>query len=109
LETQFRRKKDIALLTGQLNTLLERAEADAAGAKQPEQRDLKAILLQSCDQALVQARSTLLLLQKAFSAAEANEQSQRELTVMRVELNPMKSESVRFSSQLADLENVQIS
>ena len=66
------------------------------------QRDLQAKLnelLLSRDQALEQARSAL---QKASFAAEVNEQSQRELTEMRAELEARKSESAAFHSRLAD-------
>jgi chromosome segregation ATPase len=92
-------REKIAPLTGQLNTLLEQAEVDlkgAAEAKQPEQRDLQAFLLQSCDEALEKARSAL---DKASSAAEAIEQSRRDLPELRTELKAMVSKSARFRSQ----------
>ena len=68
-------------------------------------RELQAKLdesLLSRDHALEQAQSAL---QKASHAAEANEQSQRELKEMRAELEVRKSESVAFRLQLADKEN----
>ncbi len=102
LSKQSKREKQVEVLTGQLNTLLERAEADvadAAEAKQPDQRDLQAYLLQSHDQALEEARSAL---QKASSAAVANEQSQRELAGV---VNAMKSESAGLRLRLENLEN----
>ncbi len=101
ISKQSKREKQVALLTSQLNTLLERAEAAAVAAesKQPDQRDLQ---LQSRDQALEEARSAL---HKASCAAEANEKSQRELTELRTELKTMKSESAAFRSRLANMEN----
>jgi len=104
LSTQSARERHIVLLTDQLSTILEGAEADAAEAKKhagPEQRDLQAFFLQSRDKALDQARSVL---QKASCAAEANEQSQRELTEMRIGLKAIKSESAAFRSRPADLQ-----
>jgi hypothetical protein len=110
----------------QKSALLEQAEANAAEAKKRaglEQHDLQAKLdemllsrdqeqrglqakldelLLSRDQALEQARSAL---QKASCTAEANEQSQRELTEMRVELKARKSESVASRLRLEDTEN----
>ncbi|KAI0274171.1 hypothetical protein BGY98DRAFT_936034 [Russula aff. rugulosa BPL654] len=77
------------------------AEANAAEAKKLavlEQRELQAKL----DEALEQAQSAL---QKASCAAEANEQSQRELTEMYAELEARKSESAAFCLRLADNEN----
>ena len=101
ISKQSKREKQVALLTSQLNTLLERAEAAAVAAesKQPDQRDLQ---LQSRDQALEEARSAL---HKASCAAEANEKSQQELTELRTELKTMKSESAAFRSRLANMEN----
>ena len=91
-------------------TRLSRDQADANAAKakkraELEQRELQAKvdeLLLSRDQALEQAQSAL---QKASCAAEANEQSQRELTEMRAELEARKSESAALRLQLADTEN----
>jgi len=104
ISKQSKREKQVALLTSQLNTLLERAEAAAVAAesKQPDQRDLQESFLQSRDQALEEARSAL---HKASCAAEANEKSQQELTELRTELKTMKSESAAFRSRLANLEN----
>ncbi|KAI0283604.1 hypothetical protein BGY98DRAFT_1174113 [Russula aff. rugulosa BPL654] len=68
-------------------------------------RELRAKLdesLLSRDHALEQAQSAL---QEASCAAEVNEQSQRELTEMRAELEARKSESVAFRLRLADTEN----
>jgi hypothetical protein len=90
------------------STLLEHAEANAAEEKKRaglELRELQAKLdesLLSRDHALEQAQSAL---QKASCAAEANEQSQRELTEMRAELEASKSESAAFRLRLADTEN----
>ena len=70
-----------------------------------ELRELQAKLDQSLlsrDHALEQAQSAL---QKESCAAEANEQSQRELTEMRTELEASKSESAAFRLRLADTEN----
>ncbi|KAF8499855.1 hypothetical protein F5888DRAFT_1888794 [Russula emetica] len=87
---------------------LEQAEANAAEEKKRaglELRELQAKLdelLLSRDHAPEQAQSAL---QKASCAAEANEQSQRELTEMRAELEASKSESAAFRLRLADAEN----
>jgi hypothetical protein len=87
----------------------EQVEADAAEEKKRaglEIRELQAKLdesLLSRDHALEQAQSAL---QRASCAAEANEQSQRELTEMRAELEARKSESAAFRLRLADTENV---
>jgi len=98
-ETLAERDRHIARLTDQLaqkSALLEQAEANALEEKKRtglELRELQANLdesLLSRDQALEQARNAL---QKASCAAEANEQSQRELTEMRAELEARKSES----------------
>ncbi|KAF8499069.1 hypothetical protein F5888DRAFT_1687468, partial [Russula emetica] len=70
-----------------------------------ELRELQAKLdesLLSRDHALEQAQSAL---QKASCAAEANEQSQRELTEMRAELEASKSDSAALRLRLADTEN----
>jgi DNA repair exonuclease SbcCD ATPase subunit len=87
---------------------LEQAEANAAEAKKRaglELRELQTKLdesLLSRDHALEQAQSAL---QKAPRAAEANEQSQRELTEIRAELEASKSDSAALRSRLADMEN----
>jgi DNA repair exonuclease SbcCD ATPase subunit len=87
---------------------LEQAEANAAEEKKRaglELRELQAKLdesLLSRDHTLEQAQSAL---QKASCVAEANEQSQRELTEMRAELEASKSESAAFRLRLADTEN----
>jgi hypothetical protein len=90
------------------NALLEQADANVAEEKRSaglELRELQAKLdelLLSRDHALEQAQSAL---QKASCAAEANEQSQRELTKVRAELEASKSESAAFCLRLADMEN----
>jgi hypothetical protein len=103
-ETLVERDRHIAQLTDQLaqtSALLERAEANAAEAKENaglELRELQAKLdesLLSGDHAREQAQSALL---RASCAAEANEQSQRELEAS-------KSELAAFRLRLADTEN----
>ncbi|KAF8492373.1 hypothetical protein F5888DRAFT_1858822 [Russula emetica] len=87
---------------------LEQAEANAAKEKKRaglELREVQAKLdesLLSRDHALEQAQSAL---QKASCAAEASEQSQRELTEMRAELEASKSELAAFRLRLVDTEN----
>ena len=86
---------------------LEQAEANADEKKRAglELRELQAKLDESRlsrDHALEQAQSAL---QKASCAAEANEQSLRELTEMRAELEASKSESAAFRLRLANMEN----
>ena len=90
------------------NVLLEQAEAIAAeetkraGLKLHElQAKLDESLL-SRDHPFEQAQSAL---QKASRIAEANQQNQRELTKMRIELQANKSESTAFRLRLADTEN----
>jgi hypothetical protein len=104
LAAQTERDRRIAQLTDQLtqkSALFERAEANAAEAKKNaglELRELQAKLdesLLSRDHALEQAQGAL---QKAPCAAEANEQSQRELEAS-------KSESAAFRLRVADTEN----
>ena len=101
---QIERDRLIAQLADQLvkkSALLEQAEANAAEAKKRavlEQRELQAKL----DEALEQAQSAL---QKASCAAEANEQSRRELTEMHAELEARKSESAALRLRLADNES----
>jgi hypothetical protein len=87
---------------------LERANADAAEERKRaglELRELQAKLdesLLSCDHALEQAQSAL---QKASYVAEANQQSQRELSEMRAELEAKMSESaLALRVRLADME-----
>src|SRR5712671_6862953 len=58
--------------------------------------------LMSRDHALEQAQSAL---HKASRAAESNEQSQRELTEIRAELDASRSESAAFRLRPADTEN----
>ena len=110
-ETKIERDRCIAQLTDELalkSALLEKAEANAAEEKKRaglELRELQAKLDESLltrDHALEQAQSAL---QKASCAAEANEQSQRELTETRAELEASKSESAAFRLRLADTEN----
>jgi hypothetical protein len=87
---------------------LEQAEANAAEEKRragQELHELHAKLdesLLSRDHALEQAQSAL---QKASCTAEANKQSQRELTEIRAQLEASKSESARFRLRLEDMEN----
>jgi hypothetical protein len=87
---------------------LEQANADAAEERERaglELRELQAKLdesLLSCDHALEQAQSAL---QKASYVAEANQQSQRELSEMRAELEAKMSESaLALRLRLADME-----
>ena len=107
-ETLAERDRHITQLADQLaqtSALLEQAEANAAEAKKRaglELRELQAKLdesLLSRDHALDQAQSAL---QKASRAAEINEQSQRELTEMRVELEARKSEFAALNLRLVD-------
>ena len=87
---------------------LEQAESNAAEEKKHagvELRELQAELdesLLSRNHAREQAQSAL---QKASSAAEAYEQSQRELTEMRAKLEASRSESAAFRLRLADTED----
>ena len=87
---------------------LEQAEANAAEEKKRAGLELRKLQVQldesllSRDSALKQTQSAL---QKAFRAAEANEQSQRELTEMRAELEASKSELAAFRLRHADMEN----
>jgi chromosome segregation ATPase len=102
---QLQAKFDELLLSRDL--ALEQADANAEEKKRAglELRKLQAKLdelLLSRDHALEQAQNAL---QKASCAAEANEQSQRELTEMRAELEASKSESAAFRSRLEDMEN----
>ena len=107
LVAKTERDRRIARLTDDLalkSALLEQAveEKERTGL---ELRELQAKLdesLLSRDHALEQAQSAL---QKASWATEANEQSQRELTEMRAELEASKSESAAFHLRLADTEN----
>jgi hypothetical protein len=103
-------------LQAQLDDLLlsrdhafERAEANAAEERERaglELRELQAKLDESllyCDHALEQAQSAL---QKASYVAEANQQSQRELTEMRAVLGAKMSESaLALRLRLADMES----
>jgi hypothetical protein len=90
------------------SALHEQAEANAAEEKKRaglELRELQVKLDESLltrNHALEQAQSAL---QKASCTAEDNEQSQRELTAMRAELEASKSESAAFHLRLADTEN----
>jgi hypothetical protein len=103
---ELQAKLDESLLSR--DVALRQAEAIAAEEKKRaglELRELQAKLdesLLSRDHALEQAQSAL---QKASCPAEANEQSQRELTEMRAELEASKSESAAFRLRLADTEN----
>jgi hypothetical protein len=111
LVTKNERDWRIAQLTDELaltRAVLKLAQANTAILEEragQELRRLQAKLndsLLSRDHALKQAQSAL---QKASCAAEANEQSQRELTEMRAELEASKSESAVFRSRLAETEN----
>jgi chromosome segregation ATPase len=100
---ELQAKLDDLLLSRDL--AIQQAEANAAEEKKRALRELQAKFdesLLSRDHALEQAQSAL---QKASCAAEANEQSQRELTEMRAELEASKSESAAFRSRFADTEN----
>jgi len=79
---------------------LEQAEANAAEEKKRAGLELRE--LQAKLDELLLAQSAL---QKASCAAEANEQSQRELTEMRAELEASKSDSAALRLRLADTEN----
>jgi len=106
------RDRRIAQLTDELvmmkSALLEQAETSAAEVRKRTGlglRDLQAQLdesLLSRDHAREQARNAL---QKVSRVTEANEQSQRELTEMRAELEASKSELAAVRLQLADTEN----
>jgi hypothetical protein len=102
---ELRAKLDESLLSR--DHTLERAEANAAEAKRVglELRELQAKLdesLLSRDHAPERAQSAL---HEASCAAEANEQSQREPTEMRAELEASKSELAALRLRLADAEN----
>ena len=111
LVVKTERDQQIAQLTDDLalkGALLEQVETNAAKVEKHVGLELHELqvkldeLLLSRDHALEQAQNAL---QKASCAAEANEQSQRELTEMRVELEATKSESAAFRLRLADMEN----
>jgi hypothetical protein len=111
LTVQSEQVRRIAQLTDQLaqnSALLERAEANATEEMKRaglQLRELQAKLdesLLSRDHALEQAQSAV---QKAPRAAEDNEQSQRELTEIRAELDASKSESAALRLRLADMGN----
>jgi hypothetical protein len=109
LVAKTERDRRITQLTNELalkSALLELAEANAAEEKKRaglEQRELQAKLgefLLSRDQVLEQAQSAL---QKAtFHAAEANEQSQRELAEVRAKLEASESELAAVRLRLTD-------
>ena len=88
--------------------VLQQAEAKIAEEKERAGLELHKLQVKldrsplSRDHALEQAQNAL---QKASCAAEANQQSQRELTEMRAELEASKSESAAFRLRLADTEN----
>jgi hypothetical protein len=94
-QRELQMKLDESLLSR--DQLANQAKANAA-----EEKKRAGLELQSRDHALEQARNAL---QKASCAAEANEQSQRELTEMRAELDASKSELAGFRLRLADTEN----
>ena len=103
----LRAKHDELLLSR--NQALEQAKANAAEERERtglELRELQAKLdelLLSCDHALERAQSAL---QKVSCVAEANEQSQRELTEMRADLEANMSESaLALRLRLADTED----
>ena len=87
--------------------VLRQAEANTAEEKERAKLELQKLQVKldgsllSRDHALEQARNAL---QKASCAAEANQQSQRELTEMRANLEASKSESAAFRFRLADTE-----
>ena len=101
------RDRRIAQLTEELalkSALLEQATEEKRRAGL-ELRELQAKLdesLLSHGHALEQAQSAL---QKASCAAEANEQSQRELAEMHVKFEAKESELAAFRLRLADAEN----
>ena len=103
---ELQAKLDESLLSR--NRAIEQIEANAAEEMRRaglELRELQAKLdesLLSRNHALEQAQCAL---QRASCAAEANEQSQRELTEMRVELEARKSESAASRLRLGDTEN----
>jgi hypothetical protein len=109
---QSERDRRITLLTDQLiqkNALLEQAEANAAEARKRailERHELQVKLdgfLVSRDQALEQAQSTL---QKAtIRAAEAKEQSRRELAEVYAKLEARESELAAVRSRVTDAED----
>jgi hypothetical protein len=111
LVAKAERDRRIVQLTDELSlksTLLEQAEANAAEEKKRaglELCELQAKLdesLLSRNHALEQAQSVV---RKASCAAEANEQSQRELAEIRAELEASKSESAGLRLRVADTEN----
>jgi len=107
LVAKTERDRRIAQLTDKLAlkiALLEQAaeEKKSAGLEPRELQAKPGESLLSRDNALEQAQSAL---QKASCAAEANEQSQRELAEMRAELEASKSELAAFRLRLADAEN----
>ena len=97
----------IAQLTDELalkSALLEQAaeEKKRAGLELHELQAKLGESLMSRDHAFEQAQSAL---QKASCAAEANEQSQRELAEMHAKLEVRESELAAFHLRLADTEN----
>ena len=108
LELRKLQAKLVALDESLLSRALQQAEANTAEEKERaglELHKLQVTLdesLLSRDHALKQARNAL---QKASCATEANQQSQRELTEMRANLEASKSESAAFRLRLADTEN----
>jgi chromosome segregation ATPase len=106
LVAKTERDRRIGQLTDELalkSALLAQAAEENKRAEL-ELRELQARFdesLMSRDHALEQAQSAL---HNASRAAEANEQSQRELTETRAELEASRSESVAFRLRLADME-----
>jgi hypothetical protein len=94
-QRELQTKLDESLLSR--DHALELAKANAA-----EEKRRAGLELLSRDHALEQARNAL---QKASCVPEANEQSQREITEMRAELEASKSELAAFRLRLADTEN----
>ena len=90
---------DLALKGAVLEQVEAKVEANAAKVEKRVGLELRKLqakldeLLLSRDHAFEQAQNAL---QKASCAAEANEQSQRELTEMRAELEATKSEFAAF-------------
>jgi hypothetical protein len=105
-EEKRRTRLELRELQAKLDeSLLSRNHAFEQVKEGLELRELQAKLdesLMSRDHALEQAQSAL---QRASCAAEANEQSQRKHTEMRVELEARTSESAALRLRLGDMEN----
>jgi hypothetical protein len=103
---ELQTKLDEALMSR--DHAVEQTKANAAEEKERARLELHELQmnleesLMSRDHALEQAQSAL---HKASRTAESNEQSQRELTEIRAELEARRSESAAFHLRLADMEN----